>query len=482
MPTSLGNLLNSLRERPGAPTFSCALSADDESIGVVDTTHDSRNIRSGTVFICVRGAKTDGHLFAAEAVASGAVALVVDHLLATISVPQIVVADTRAAMGYVAAAVFGYPADSLVLVGITGTNGKTTTAHMLEQILLTEGRVVRVIGTLTQTRTTPEATELQAQLAAFVSEGVTDVIMEVTSHALELHRVADLHFRVGVFTNLSQDHLDFHGTMEAYFRAKAKLFTPIMIDEAVVNADDTYGRLLRDAATVPTRTYSAQNVEDLQRQPNASTFRWNESTVSVPLSGLFNVANALAAASTAEILGVAIPTIVEGLARVHVPGRYEPVVAGQPFALIVDFAHTPDGLERVLDAARSSLSVGSKLVVVVGCGGDRDRAKRPLMGAIARRMGDLAIFTSDNPRSEDPQTIVEDMLVGLENEELRAPIIELDRRNAIAIAIAHAEPGDIVVIAGKGHETGQEVAGVKTPFDDRDVARELLAGLSPKDT
>jgi UDP-N-acetylmuramoyl-L-alanyl-D-glutamate--2,6-diaminopimelate ligase len=482
MSATLGDLLNSIRERPEAPEFSCAISTDDESTIVVDATHDSRDIRPGTVFICVRGAKTDGHLFASDAVARGAVALVVDHQLTGISVPQIVVADSRAAMGHIAAAVCGYPADSLVLVGITGTNGKTTTAHMLEQILLTDGRSVRVIGTLTQTRTTPEATELQAQLAEFVAEGVTDVIMEVTSHALELHRVAGIHFRVGVFTNLSQDHLDFHETMEAYFRAKAKLFTPIMIDEAVVNADDTHGRLLRDAATVPTRTYSAQNVEGLQVQASASTFRWNDLDVYVPMSGRFNVANALGAANAAQILGVDSQTIVDGLALVHVPGRYEPVVAGQPFAVIVDFAHTPDGLERVLDAARSSLSPGASLIAVVGCGGDRDRAKRPLMGAIARRTADLAIFTSDNPRSEDPQRIIEDMLEGPENQELRAPIIELDRRSAIAIAIARAKSGDIVVLAGKGHETGQEIAGVKTPFDDRDVARELLAGLSPKDT
>jgi UDP-N-acetylmuramoyl-L-alanyl-D-glutamate--2,6-diaminopimelate ligase len=440
-------------------------------------THDSREIRTGTLFVCIRGANTDGHLFAKAAEQSGAVALLVDHEVSGVGIPQIVVLNTRESMGHFAAAVYGFPADKLTLIAVTGTNGKTTVAHMIETVLRADGREARVIGTLTQTRTTPEATDLQYQLAAYLAEGVTTVVMEVTSHALELFRVAGLHFRIGVFTNLSQDHLDFHGTMETYFRAKAKLFTALYVDQAIVNVDDTHGRLLRDAAMVPTEGFSIEDVSELALAPDHSSFLWRGTLLRVPMSGRFNVANALAAANVAATLGVSLETIAIGIAQVGVPGRYELIHAGQSFSVVVDFAHTPDGLERVLEAARSSL-VDGRLISVVGCGGDRDRAKRPLMAAIAQRFSNICIFTSDNPRSEDPMDIVHDMLAGIDMT-LDQPQIELDRRAAILIAVTAAKRGDIVVIAGKGHESGQEVAGVKTPFDDRDVARELLSGLGP---
>ena len=438
--------------------------------------HDSREVAAGTLFCCIRGEHTDGHLFAEDAIAAGATALLVDHRVnLSRPVAQLIVADTRTAMGPVAAAVLGHPGDTMELIAITGTNGKTTTAHMLASILAASGRAVEVIGTLTQKRTTPEATDLQIRLAELRDGGTTDVVMEVTSHALQLHRVDGLRFRVGVFTNLSQDHLDFHETMEAYFRAKARLFDPSFIEQAVVNADDLHGHLLIDAATVPTTAFGLAEAQDLVLNTESSTFTWRGTPIVLAMGGGFNVSNALAAAVTAERLGVDRAAIAEGLRTVTVPGRYEPITEGQPFAVVVDFAHTPDGLERVLRAARSTLGSDGRLIVVFGCGGDRDRSKRPQMGAIASVLADLAVLTSDNPRREDPFAIIEEVEAGAASG--RSLVVEIDRRVAIARALRSARPGDVVVIAGKGHESGQEIGGITRPFDDRVVAREELRAL-----
>ena len=438
--------------------------------------HDSREVAAGTLFCCIRGEHTDGHLFAEDAIAAGATALLVDHRVnLSRPVAQLIVADTRTAMGPVAAAVLGHPGDTMELIAITGTNGKTTTAHMLASILAASGRAVEVIGTLTQKRTTPEATDLQIRLAELRDGGTTDVVMEVTSHALQLHRVDGLRFRVGVFTNLSQDHLDFHETMEAYFRAKARLFDPSFIEQAVVNADDLHGHLLIDAATVPTTAFGLAEAQDLVLNTESSTFTWRGTPIVLAMGGGFNVSNALAAAVTAECLGVDRAAIAEGLRTVTVPGRYEPITEGQPFAVVVDFAHTPDGLERVLRAARSTLGSDGRLIVVFGCGGDRDRSKRPQMGAIASVLADLAVLTSDNPRREDPFAIIAEVEAGAASG--RSLVVEIDRRVAIARALRSARPGDVVVIAGKGHESGQEIGGITRPFDDRVVAREELRAL-----
>lgn len=438
--------------------------------------HDSREVAAGTLFCCIRGEHTDGHLFAEDAIAAGATALLVDHRVnLSRPVAQLIVADTRTAMGPVAAAVLGHPGDTMELIAITGTNGKTTTAHMLASILAASGRAVEVIGTLTQKRTTPEATDLQIRLAELRDGGTTDVVMEVTSHALQLHRVDGLRFRVGVFTNLSQDHLDFHETMEAYFRSKARLFDPSFIEQAVVNADDLHGHLLIDAATVPTTAFGLADAQDLVLNTESSTFTWRGTPIVLAMGGGFNVSNALAAAVTAERLGVDRAAIAEGLRTVTVPGRYEPITEGQPFAVVVDFAHTPDGLERVLRAARSTLGSDGRLIVVFGCGGDRDRSKRPQMGAIASVLADLAVLTSDNPRREDPFAIIEEVEAGAASG--RSLVVEIDRRVAIARALRSARPGDVVVIAGKGHESGQEIGGITRPFDDRVVAREELRAL-----
>ena len=445
-------------------------------VEISGVTHDSRSVQPGWLLCCIRGSAIDGHRFASDAVAAGATALLVDHRLALPSdVAQIVVDDTRVAMGPVAGAFYDFPGDRLELIGITGTNGKTTTAHLLDAILGASGRRSAVIGTLTQTRTTPEATDVQRRLAELREAGIGTVVMEVTSHALELHRVDSLHFAVGVFTNLSQDHLDFHETMEAYFRAKARLFDPTRSASGVVNIDDTHGRLLYDAATIPTLGFRSSDASDVQLDTTSATFVWRGRRIALSMGGAFNVMNALAAATTAETLGVPLDAIVDGLATATVPGRFEPIHGPQPFGVLVDFAHTPDGLERVLQAARSLVAPPGRVIVVFGCGGDRDRSKRPLMGRIATDFADTAILTSDNPRGENPLAIINDVRTGVANAHRLT--VQPDRRQAIRDALGVAQAGDVVVIAGKGHESGQEIAGVVHPFDDRDVARAAIRDL-----
>lgn len=447
----------------------------EQSALITSITHNSASVGPNSMFVCVRGSSSNGHDYASDAVSRGASCLLVDHFIDGLDpVTQIVVKDTRAEMGRFAAGVYGFPADRLTLIGVTGTNGKTTTAHTIESIVRGAGRHVEVIGTLTQKRTTPEATDIHERLAVLAQSGCEFVVMEVTSHALDLHRVRGLHFAVAVFTNLSQDHLDFHGTIEAYFRSKAKLFTAEFSDRAIVNGDDRYGRLLFDSAEIPTETVSLSAVDDLRLGSRGSTYRWNGQHFAVPIAGAFNVMNALQASSVARLLGIGWDSIVAGISAVRVPGRFEPVDAGQPFAVYVDFAHTPDGLERVLGAARETAGSG-RLISVFGCGGDRDRAKRPLMGEIGVRLSDVAYFTSDNPRSEEIEAILNDMLLGVsERQNVR---VVPDRRMAIESALRDAHPGDVVVIAGKGHEQGQVSAGIVTPFDDRNVAREILRDL-----
>lgn len=459
------------------PGSVATLAAPGDGRLISGVTHDSRRVGPGDLFVCVRGSNLDGHRYAVAAAANGAVAVLVDHQIVglDVNVAQIVVPDTRAAMAQIAAAVFGFPGDRLRLVGITGTNGKTTTAHMVESICVAAGIAVAVIGTLTQKRTTPEATDLQERLAEFVADGIEVAVLEVTSHALELHRVLGLHFEVVVFTNLSQDHLDFHGTIEAYFRAKARLFTSEFADRAIVNTDDSHGRLLRDSAILPTEAVALSDALGLELAPDHSTFRWDNEAFSVPLAGPFNAMNALQAAKVGTTLGIPTSVVARGIAAVKVPGRFERVEAGQPFAVIVDFAHTPDGLERVLQSARNTLGAGQKLISCFGCGGDRDSGKRPQMASIGEVLSDVLVLTSDNPRSESAHAILDQMVSGLSKPE--SAIIEPDRRAAIARAVASAVAGDVVVVAGKGHEQGQEVKGVTTPFDDRIVVAETLRDL-----
>ena len=446
---------------------------DPASTDVAAITHDSRAVVPGALFCCVRGERVDGHRFAADAVASGAVALLDERVL-PIEVTQIVVPETRTAMAPMAASFHGHPSRQLDVVGVTGTNGKTTVVHLLAAVLEAAGRPTPMIGTLTGERTTPEAPELQARLAAFRDDGASAVAMEVSSHALAQHRADAVWFAVAVFTNLSQDHLDFHGSMDEYFAAKASLFDPARVGVAVVNVDDAHGRLLGDAIRVPTVPYSLADVSDLRVGATSSTFRWRGVEVRVPLGARINVSNALGAATAALQLGVDPATIAAGLAAAPpIPGRLEPVTAGQPFTVLVDYAHTPHGLEQVLSAVRETAR--GRVIVVFGAGGDRDRDKRPAMGEVATRLADLAVLTSDNPRSESPGAIIDDVRGGVRRRQVLR--VEPDRRAAIALALGDAGAGDVVVLAGKGHETTQQFDDEAVPFDDREVAGAELARL-----
>lgn len=442
-----------------------------------DLTHDSRQVRPGWGFACVPGGQHDGHEFAGQAVAAGASVLLVERRLPADVVgdtAQIVVGDVRRAMGYAAASVHGHPARELTIVGVTGTNGKTTTTHFVGSILRAAGREPRVLGTLSGARTTPEAPDLQRLLAGFVRDGVDTVVMEVSSHALALHRVNGTRFDVAVFTNLGRDHLDLHESMEAYFRAKASLFMPDLSDAGVTNLDDPYGRLLLDVAAIEMRGYTIDDAVDLEIGLGHHAFVWRGQPVHVPIGGGFNVSNSLAALEAAAVLGIEPAVAARGLAEVPpVPGRFEVVSEpGDDVAVLVDYAHTPEGIEHVLQSARG-LAAG-RVVVVFGCGGDRDPDKRPLMGAAAASHADVVVVTSDNPRREDPQAIVDAIVAGIDRSELDRVTVEVDRRTAIAGAIGLARPGDVVVIAGKGHEATQTIGDQALPFDDREVARDVL--------
>lgn len=448
---------------------------------VVDLTHDSRQVRPGWLYVCVPGTTVDGHTFAAEAVARGAVGLVVEQYLDDLAtIPQLIVADARRAHGHLAAEVHGRPADDLLVIGITGTNGKTTTAHLLGAALSGAGRSTAVLGTLSGARTTPEASDLQRRLAELRDRGTDTVVMEVSSHALALHRVDGMRVDAAIFTNLGRDHLDLHGTMEAYFRAKARLFEPDLAACGVVNIDDPHGRLLADAAPVPMHPYSVADATDVLVDAASHRFGWRGHSVRVPIGGEVNVHNSLAALTCCAALGIDATDAIAGLASAPpVPGRFELVARADECGIdvVVDYAHTPDGLSTLLASARR-LVTGGRVVVVFGCGGARDREKRPLMGASAVQGADLVIVTSDNPRDEDPLVIIDEVLAGVEPRYRDLVVVEPDRRNAIATALGRARPGDVVVIAGKGHETTQTIGAAALPFDDRVVARELLEGCT----
>ena len=474
----------------------------DDGTEVSGLAYDSRRVEPGTLFFCVRGERADGHDFAPKAVADGASALVVERPVEDLDVPQAVVADARAAMAPAAVAFYRDPTAELRVVGITGTNGKTTTAFLVRHILEATGTTTGQLGTVKQVvggaeaeveRTTPEAIDLQRTFREMLDAGDRACAMEVSSHALALRRADRVRFAVATFTNLTQDHLDFHAGMDDYFAAKRILFagTPEPPGAAVVNTDDRYGAGLAEdlrGSEPGLRTFSATG----QRADYAalgvtfdaagSRFRCvapdGEHEVELPLPGHFNVENALAAIASVASLGVVTAEAAAALAGAAlVPGRMEPVAEGQPFGVLVDYAHTPDSLENVLRAARRITE--GRVICVFGAGGDRDREKRPLMGAAVARLADLAIVTSDNPRSEEPGAIVAQILEGVRAPESAAEIrSEVDRRAAIAAALALAGPTDTVVIAGKGHEQGQEFeGGRKIPFDDRLVASEELRSL-----
>ena len=486
----------------------------DPSVEVADITHDSRRVTRGSCFACIPGEHVDGHDFAADAVAAGAVALLTERPLDLATAPGIAVAcvpNVRVALGPLAARLHGEPSTAMRCLGITGTNGKTTTTYLLEAIAVAAGERVAVIGTVgarlggdvigiaagaalgdAVAHTTPEADDLQALLAHVRAVGAGVVAMEVSSHAIDQHRIDGTRFAAVCFTNLTHEHLDYHGTLDAYFDAKAALFDTRFAPAAAINLDDEHGRMLvarlhargDDAPVV--LTYGTSDAVDVRATDIVLGTRGNtfvlhdtrtgaSARVASPLVGEFNVANALAAAATALAAGFEFAAVVTGLTTpLTVPGRMERVDAGQGFTVLIDYAHTPDALALALAATRDIAD--GRVILVFGCGGDRDATKRPLMGEAAGRAADVVIVTSDNPRSEAPQAIAAAALAGVEHTGASATV-ELDRRAAIRAALRTAQPGDVVLVAGKGHESGQTAGGVTLPFDDRVVAREELGAL-----
>jgi len=455
-------------------------------VEIADLAYDARDATAGSLFFCVPGSRADGHDFAAEAVANGAAALVVERPL-ELEVPQLVVEDARRAMGVAADEFFERPTEELELAGVTGTNGKTTTAFLLYSILAAGGRRPGLLGTIESRvggerrpalRTTPEAIDLQRSFREMLDGGDRSCALEATSHGSELGRLDRVRFSALVFTNLTQDHLDFHGTIERYFDAKRRLFTEEH-PPAAVNVGDPYGRRLAEELqghdqllTFGFADDAELRPEGLDLGPRGARFTAGGLELETQLRGRFNVENVLGAVAAARLLGIEDDAIARGVRELRgVPGRFEAVDEGQPFAVLVDYAHTPDSLENVLRTARDLAQ--NRLICVFGCGGDRDRGKRPLMGRIASELADLAIVTSDNPRSEEPDAIIGEIVAGAAGEIE----VEPDRREAIARAIDAAQEGDVVVIAGKGHEQGQQFADGTVPFDDRDVAREALRRL-----
>lgn len=455
---------------------------------IKDLVCNSHKVTPGDVFCCVIGTFTDGHIYAQQAVEAGAVALVVEHAL-PIDVPQILVSNTRIAMAEMAAAKYGYPAAHMQMIGVTGTNGKTSVTYMLKAVMEQAGKKVGLIGTIRNMigqriidteRTTPESVDLQRILADMRDEGVDVVVMEVSSHSLDQHRVHGIIFDVGVFTNLSQDHLDYHKTFENYLAAKKQLF--VSSKQAVINIDDVHAGDIIEGLTLGVTTYGIREVADVSASEIDITTRGVQfdlhtpmggGRMFVPIPGLFSVFNALAATATAISMGFSLQDIKTGLeGMVSVSGRLEPLSTnGHPFTVLLDYAHTPDALENVLKTVRGFCK--GRLVCLFGCGGDRDQAKRPIMGEIAGRYADHLVVTSDNPRSEDPMAIIAAIEEGVKKSGCEYIVIE-NRRDAIEFALKSALPDDIIILAGKGHENYQEISDGKHHFDEKEIVAELL--------
>ena len=461
----------------------------DDQTEITSVSYDSRQMCEGALFFCISGFKTDGHRFAQNAVDNGAAALVVTRRL-DIAVTQVLVEDDRRAMALISRAFYGRPDEELYMIGITGTNGKTTTTYMIKSILECAGKKTGLIGTIVSMigertlhteRTTPESPDLFALLRRMADEGCDSVVMEVSSHSLELGRVTGIEFDVAVFTNLTQDHLDFHLTFDNYLAAKKKLFCSSK--SAAVNVDDPSARCIMEGIGTDWRTFGIKEQADIYARnieitPRGVTYdlcsRHGMLPLSLKIPGVFSVYNSLSAATACLLLGIGLETIKTGLeAMPSVAGRFEVLETGnRPFTMILDYAHTPDSLENTLLTVREF--VRGRIITVFGCGGDRDRGKRPIMGEIAGRLSTFVVITSDNPRTEDPLTIIIEIESGIKNTSCEYRCIE-NRREAIRYAIHGAKPDDIIVLAGKGHETYQEINGVKYPFDEKIVVAELLA-------
>ena len=471
---------------------------------ILTLAHDSRKVEPGTLFVCIPGATVDGRDYAEAAVKKGAVAVLAERPLpVSLPVPVLLTPDVRKALALLSPWFFGEPAKQLRMIGVTGTNGKTTTTHIIRDIFNRAGRSCGVIGTLHTLignqvipvkNTTPDVLDLQSSLAAMVAGGMKAVAMEVSSHALALDMVAGCEFDAAVFTNMTQDHLDFHGDLTSYRDAKAKLFRLLAAEDAVkknkhaiINLDDPAGRFMLEQTQAQAITYAIEQSADLQAvevtiRPEGCRFRivgkFGDFTVQSRLTGRFNVYNLLAAIGVALAEGISVDDIQTALADfATVPGRFERVEIDKPFSVIVDYAHTPDGLENVLRTAKQFVS--GRLIAVFGCGGDRDRTKRPIMGELAARYADRVIVTSDNPRSEEPEFIIGQIMAGIVTPEAQRRTETIaDRRQAIQRAMEIAEAGDVILVAGKGHENYQILADRTIHFDDREVVQELAGGKS----
>ena len=459
---------------------------------VFGITHDSRAVQPGDLYVALLGANNHGIEFLDEAIANGAVAVASDSHGVTVAkhkgIPTLELSNAREDMAKLAAEVYGHPEAKLSITGVTGTNGKTTTTHILRSLFLDAGKQVGVIGTLGTylnedhlpgARTTPESTDLYATLAVMAERGITHVFMEVSSHALTLNRVSGIKFDVALFTNLTQDHLDFHGSMENYFAAKALLFRPKFSKQAVICTDDDWGIKLVAQTKIPVVTIGANGdwkTTKANSSPTGMTTQQIEIknsdsiSLSVNMLGSYNATNAACALAASQILGLPIAASLESLMNVRsIPGRLENVSIDSPGTAIVDYAHTPDAVATVLTVIKDANP--RKIITVIGCGGDRDSIKRPLMGKVAAQISDIVIITDDNPRSEDPATIRNAMISG--TKDCQAKVMEVaDRRQAIATALSLSQAGDVVAVLGKGHETGQEISGEVFAFDDREVVRE----------
>lgn len=472
--------------------------AGDTGVDITGIAYDSRQVKPGYLFICISGFKTDGHLYVEQAVESGAAAILVEKDIGAYEGLTIIKTDNgRRALSVVANNLYGQPTHDLYVIGVTGTNGKTTTTHLIQAILEEAGLKTSIMGTLYARvddktmdfgRTTPEALEIENFMRISRDNGARYAVMEVSSHALDLYRVDKIEFNVAVFTNLTQDHLDYHQSMENYKAAKQKLFTMIPPGEgnlAVVNLDDSYAHDFIRAAKIPVITYAINCESDVKAvnvksSMKGSTFtvRYKDQTINIKMKliGLFSIYNALAAIAVGLGEGISPAIIKSALEKVEgVPGRFEQVDLGQDFTVVVDYAHTPDGLENILRTGRGLTE--NRLITVFGCGGDRDRGKRPIMGEVAATYSDFCVVTSDNPRSEDPEAIINDIVPGLDKVKDSRYAIISDRREAIRHAIYLARKGDLVIIAGKGHETYQLVKDQVLDFDDKKVAAEVLKGL-----
>jgi len=454
---------------------------------------NSREKVEGGLFFCIPGARFDAHNYAPQAVENGCVALVVDHYV-DVDVPQVKVTSVRAAMSRMAAAFYGHPAKEMRLVGVTGTKGKTTTTYMIKSILETAGLKTGLVGTtgnmigdrrIASNYTTPDPIDLQRDLRAMADEGVDAVIMEVSAHAIDMFRLDGLFFEVGAYTNLSQDHLDYFGTMENYFECKKRFFTSGMVCNAVLNVDeDTSVDILRDV-TCPHLTFGIAAAADLfardiEISENGVSFElklqgMHALPIALRMTGMFNVYNAIAAASCCMVLGISHEDIKAGLEKIeNVPGRIEMLPTHTPYRVILDYAHAPDALDNILRTCREFTK--GRLIALFGCGGDRDKGKRPIMGRIGGELADLCILTSDNPRNEDPMAILASVEEGIKETDCEYIVIE-NRREAIRHALEIGCDGDVIALCGKGHETYQEICGVKHPFDEKIVVAELLAEL-----